>query len=67
MGLAAPLQQHVEGVNHAFTQVRGTARRQQGAEFERFGDTVLIDVRQQILLPLAAQDDLGVVVVKIHL
>ena len=65
--LAASLQKHVQGVHHAFTQVCGAARRQQGAEFEGFGDAVLVDVCQHVLIPLAAQDDLGVVVVKVDL
>lgn len=65
--LAAPLQQHVEGVLHAFTQVAGAARRQQGAQFEGFGHSVLVDVRQHVLFFLAAKDDLGVVVVEVDL
>lgn len=65
--LAASLQKHVQGVHHAFMQVRGAAGRQQGAEFEGFGDAVLVDVCQHVLIPLAAQDDLGVVVVKVDL
>lgn len=67
VSLAASLQKHVEGVHHAFTQVGGTAGRQQGAEFEGFGNTILINVCQHVLISLATQDDLGVVVVKIHL
>lgn len=67
MGLAASLQKHVEGVHHAFTQVSGTARRQQGTKLEGFGDSVLVDVRQHVLISLATQDDLGVVVVKVDL
>lgn len=66
-GLAASLQEHVEGVHHAFTQVSGAARRQQGAQFEGFGDSVLIDVRKHVLIPLATQNDLCVVVIKIDL
>lgn len=66
-GLAASLQKHVERVHHAFTQVGRTARLQQRAQFEGFGHAVLVDIRQQVLIPLAAQDDLGVVVVKVHL
>jgi len=66
-GLAAPLQKHVEGVHHALAQVGGAPGRQQGAEFEGFGDAVLVDVRQHVLIPLATQDDLGVVVVKVDL
>lgn len=65
--LAAPLQEHVKGVDHAFAQVAGAAGRQQGAQLEGFGDAVLIDIREHVLVPLAAQDDLGVVVVKIDL
>lgn len=65
--LAASLQEHVEGVHHAFAQVGGAAGRQQGAEFKGFGDTVLVDVRQHVLIPLATQNDLGVVVVKVDL
>lgn len=65
--LAASLQEHVEGVHHAFAQVGGAAGRQQGAEFKGFGDAVLVDVRQHVLIPLATQDDLGVVVVKVDL
>lgn len=64
---AASLQEHVEGVHHAFAQVGGAAGCQQGAQFEGFGDTILVDVCQYVLIPLAAQDDLGVVVVKIDL
>lgn len=67
VGLAASLQKHIEGVHHAFTQVSGTARRQQGAKFEGFGDAVLIDVCQHVLISLATQDDLGVVMVKVDL
>lgn len=67
VGLAASLQKHVEGVHHAFAQVGGAARRQQGAEFEGFGDAVLVYVCQHVLIPLATQDDLGVVMVKIDL
>lgn len=67
LGLAASLQQHIEGVLHALTQVCGAARRQQGVELEGFGDAVLVDVRQHVVLPLTAQDDLGVVVVKVDL
>lgn len=67
IGLAASLQKHVEGVHHTFTQVSGTSRRQQGAEFEGFGDAVLIDVGQHVLIPLATQDNLGVVVIKVDL
>lgn len=67
MGLAASLQKHVEGVHHAFTQVSGTASLQQGAKFEGFGDAVLIDVCQHVLIPLATQDDLGVIMVKVDL
>lgn len=67
MCLAASLQQHVEGVHHAFAQVGGAAGRQQRAEFEGFGDTILVDVRQHVLVPLATQDDLGVVMVKVNL
>ena len=65
--LAAPLQKHVERVHHAFAQVGRAAGRQQGAEFEGFGDAVLVDVCQHVLIPLATQDDLGVVVVKVDL
>lgn len=67
MHLAASLQEHIEGVHHALTQVSGAARRQQVAEFEGFGNAVLVDVSQHVLILLTAQDDLGVVVVKVHL
>lgn len=67
MALAAPLQEHVQGVHHALAQVSGAARRQQGAEFEGFGDAVLVDVGQHVLVSLAAEDDLGVVVVEVDL
>ena len=67
MGLAASLEKQVEGVDHAFTQVSRAARCQQVAEFEGFGDTVLIDVCQHVLISLATQDDLGVVMVKVDL
>lgn len=65
--LAAPLQQHVEGVLHALTQVAGAARRQQGAQVEGFGHSLLVDVRQHVLFFLAAKDDLGVIVVEVDL
>lgn len=65
--LAAALQQHVEGVHHALAQVAGAARRQQGAELEGFGHPLLVDVRQHVVLSLAAEDDLGVVVVEVDL
>lgn len=65
--LAASLQKHVEGVHHAFPQVGGASGCQQGAEFEGFGDTVLVDVCQHVLIALATQDYLGVVVVKVDL
>lgn len=67
MGLAASLQKHVEGIHHALPQVSRAARLQQGAEFEGFGDAVFVNVCQHILLPLATQDDLGVIVVKVNL
>lgn len=67
MRLTAPLQQHVERVLHALTQVAGAARRKQGAQFEGFGHAFLIDVRQHVLFSLAAEDDLGVVVVEVDL
>lgn len=66
-GLAASLQEHIEGVDHALTQVSGAAGRQQGAEFEGFGHPLLVDVRQHVLIFLATQDDLGVIVVKVDL
>lgn len=65
--LAASLQKHVQGVHHAFPQVSGAARRQQGAELEGFGDPVLVDVGQHVLVSLATKDDLGVVVVEVDL
>lgn len=65
--LAAPLQQHVERVLHALAQVAGAARRQQGAQLEGFGNSLLIDVGQHVLFSLAAKDDLGVVVVEVDL
>lgn len=65
--LAAPLQQHFERVEHALAQVGGAAGCQQRAELEGLGDAVLVDVGQHVLVLLAAQDDLGVVVVKVHL
>lgn len=67
MRLAASLQQHVKGVDHAFSQVSGAARCQEGSKCEGFRDAVLIDVRQHVLVLLAAEDDLGVVVVKVYL
>lgn len=67
VALAASLQEHVQGVDHAFAQVSGAARRQQGAEFEGFGDTVLVDVGQHVLVSLTAKDDFGVVVVEVDL
>lgn len=65
--LAASLQEHVEGVHHALAQVGGAARCQQGAELEGFGDAVLVDVGQHVLVSLTAEDDLGVVVVEVDL
>lgn len=67
VALAASLQEHVEGVHHAFAQVSGAARGQQGAELKGFGDTVLVDVGQHVLVALTAKDDLGVVVVEVDL
>lgn len=67
MGLAASLKEHIEGVHQALAQVVGAARRQQGAELECFRDSFLVDVRQHVLIPLAAQDDLGVIMVKVNL
>ena len=67
VGLAAPLQKHIERVHQTLTQVSGATGRQQGAKVEGFGDTVLVDVCQHILIPLGTQDDLGVIVVKVNL
>lgn len=67
VALAASLQKHVQGVHDALAQVAGAARRQQGAQFEGLGDSVLVDVCQHVFTSLAAQDDLGVVVVKVDL
>lgn len=67
VALAASLQEHVQGVHHAFAQVSGAPRRQQGAEFEGFGDTVLVDVGQHVLVSLTAKDDFGVVMVEVDL
>lgn len=67
VGLSASLQQHVQRVHHACTQICWTARCQQGAEFEGFGDTILVDICQYVLISLATKDDLGVVVVKVDL
>lgn len=67
MALAASLQKHIEGIHHALPQVSRAAGLQQGAELEGFGDAVLVNVRQHVLICLATQDDLGVIVVKVHL
>lgn len=67
MALDASFEQHVQGVHDALAQVAGAARRQQGAQFEGLGDSVLVDVGQHVFTSLAAQDDLGVVVVKVDL
>jgi len=61
------LHQHAEGVLHALAQVCGAAGRQQGAQLEGGGHALLVDVGQQVLVLLAAQDDLGVVVIKVDL
>lgn len=67
VALAASLQEHVQGVHHAFAQVSGAPQRQQGAEFEGFGDTVLVDVGQHVFISLTAKDDFGVVMVEVDL
>jgi hypothetical protein len=48
-------------------QVCGAAGGEQGAQSEGGGHTLLVDVCQHVLLPLGAQDDLGVVVVEVDL
>ncbi len=48
-------------------QVRRAAGHEQGAEPQRRGHAVLVDVRQEVFLALIAQDDLGVIVVEVHL
>lgn len=63
----ASLQQHVKCIVHAAAQVRRAAGNEQGAEPQRGGHAVLVDVRQEVFFTLIAQDDLGVIVVEVHL
>lgn len=63
----ASLQQHVQGILQTTTQVRSAARAEQRAQLEGGGGSLLVDVRQQIFVLLGAQDELGVVVVEVHL
>lgn len=63
----ASLQQHVQGVLQTTTQVCSAARTEQHAQLESGGGSLLIDVRQQIFVLLCAQDELGVVMVEVHL
>lgn len=67
MASVAPLQQHVKCIVHAAAQVCRAAGHKQGAELQRGGHAVLVDVRQEVFLALIAQDDLGVIVVEVHL
>lgn len=63
----ASLQQHVQGILQTTAQVRGAARAEQRAQLEGGGSSLLVDVRQQVFVLLCAQDELGVVVVEVHL
>lgn len=65
--LVASLQEHVQRVLHPLLQLRRAARHQQCGQPEGGGEPVLVDVGEQVLLVLAADDDLRVVVVEIHL
>lgn len=61
------LQQHVQGILQTTAQVRGAARAEQRAQLEGGGGSLLVDVRQQVFVLLCAQDELGVVVIEVHL
>lgn len=63
----ASLQQHVQGILQTTAQVRGAAHAEQRAQLEGGGSSLLVDVRQQVFVLLCAQDELGVVVVEVHL
>lgn len=63
----ASLQQHVQGILQTTAQVRGAARAEQRAQLEGGGGSLLVDVRQQVFVLLCAQDELGVVVIEVHL
>lgn len=64
---AAALQQHIQCILETAAQICGAARGKQRAQFEGGGRSLLVDVRQQVFLLLRAQDELGVVVVEVHL
>lgn len=63
----ASLQQHVQGILQTTPQVLSAARAEQRAQLEGGGGSLFVDVRQQIFVLLCAQDELGMVVVEVHL